>query len=419
MSDVATALAPEPGPAEPGPGCLLVTSIFPPIRGGSAVVYDNLGRYSGGRVAVLAPYRHYQTGHVLVGWRDHDKAAPYPIYRIELLRPREYNPTSKLQSLWRYVRIDVPLKFRILWKIRNIVLKEKIKILCIGELNSGSWIGPYAKLLWGCKIINYIHGEEVTSKAQYTFFGRSKEKYLNRADAVVAVSNFTRQALIGLTQTAPAKIEVIYNGVDLDRFRITERNPQLVAKYRLAGKRVLLSVGRLVPRKGIDRTIEAMPRLLRRYPDLHYLVVGDGPYRGQLQQMVAGLDLGRHVTFTGPIDDDELRAHYALCDVFVLPNREMPDGDTEGFGLVFLEANACGKPVVGGRAGGVVEAVKDGANGLLVDGESADSIAAAIERLLDDRTLYARLRQGGLEISHRSSWQLRTQQFQALCQRLG
>ena len=69
------------------PGCLLVTSIFPPIRGGSAVVYDNLGRYGEGRVVVLAPYRHYQTGHVLVGWRDYDKSAPYPIHRIELLRP--------------------------------------------------------------------------------------------------------------------------------------------------------------------------------------------------------------------------------------------------------------------------------------------------------------------------------------------
>ena len=402
----------------PIPGCLLVTSIFPPIRGGSAVVYDNLGRYGSGRVAVLAPYRHYQTGHVLVGWRDHDRAAPYPIYRIELLRPREYNPTSKLQSLWRYVRIDIPLKLRILWNIRKIVLKEKIKILCIGELNSGSWIGPYARLLWGCKIINYIHGEEVTSKAQYTFFGRSKEKYLNRADAVVAVSNFTREALIELTQTASSKIEVIYNGVDLERFQVSSPNPKLIARYGLAEKRVLLSVGRLVPRKGIDHTIEALPRLLQRHPDLHYLVVGDGPYRGQLQQRVAELGLGQCVTFTGPVEDNELREHYALCDLFVMPNRDMPDGDTEGFGLVFLEANACGKPVVGGRAGGAVEAVQDGVNGLLVDGQSSDSIAAAVERLLDDRGLYDHLRQCGLEIARRSGWQIRTQQFQALCQRL-
>ncbi len=395
-----------------------MTSIFPPIRGGSAVVYDNLGRYGGGRVVVLAPFRHYQTGHVLVGWRDHDKAASYPIHRIELLRPREYQPTSKLQSLWRYVRIDIPLKLRVLWTIRNIVLKEKIKILCIGELNSGSWIGPYAKLLWGCKIINYIHGEEVTSKTQYTFFGRSKEKYLNRADAVVAVSNFTRQALIELTQTAPSKIEVIYNGVDLDRFRIVERSPQLIAKYKIEGKRVLLSVGRLVPRKGIDHTLQALPKLLRRHPDLHYLIVGDGPYREHLQEMVSELGLASHVTFTGPIGDEELRAHYALCDLFVLPNREMSDGDTEGFGLVFLEANACGKPVVGGRAGGVVEAVQDGHNGLLVNGDDIDSIVEAVCRLLEDESLYRRLRQGGIEIAQRSGWQLRTQQFQALCARL-
>lgn len=395
-----------------------MTSIFPPIRGGSAVVYDNLGRYGGGRVAVLAPYRHYQTGHVLVGWRDHDKAAPYPIYRIELLRPREYNPTSRLQSLWRYFRIDVPLKMKVLWNIRRIVHKENVKIVCIGELDSGSWIGPYARFLWGCKIINYIHGEEVTSKAHYTFFGRSKQKYLKRADAVVAVSNFTRRALIEITHVPPERIEVIYNGVDLERFHVRERDPELVAKYGLAGKQVLLSVGRLVRRKGIDRMLEAMRTLVRDRPNLHYLIVGDGPYREELERMAQDMGISRHVTFAGTVDDELIGAHYALCDLFVLPNRAMPDGDTEGFGLVFLEANACGKPVVGGRAGGVVEAVQDGINGLLVDGNDVGSIVSAISRLLDDRSLYESLREGGLHIAHQSSWRSRTQQFQSLCLRL-
>lgn len=398
--------------------CLLVTSIFPPIHGGSAVVYDNLGRHSGGQLVVLAPYRHYQTGHVLVGWRDHDKAAPYPIYRTELLRPREHDPVSRLHSLWRYLRIDVPLKARILWKVLGIIRKERINVLCIGELNSGSWIGPYVRLLRGCRVINYIHGEEVTARAQYTFFGRSKQKYLNRADAVVAVSNFTRQVLIELTRTAPDKIEVVYNGVDLDRFRVTEPAPALIDKYGIAGRRVLLSVGRLVPRKGIDKTLEALPALLRRHADLHYIIVGSGPYRSRLEEMVSELGLTGRVTFTGPVDAGALTAHYALCDLFVLPNREMPDGDTEGFGLVFLEANACGKPVVGGRAGGVVEAVRDGHNGLLVDGNSVEAIGAAISRLLDDPALYDRIRAGGLEIARQSSWQSRAAQFQALCDRI-
>ena len=404
--------------SSPPARCLLMTSIFPPIHGGSAVVYDNLGRHSGGQLVVLAPYRHYETGRVLVGWRDHDKAAPYPIYRIELLRPREHEPTSRLHSLWRYLRIDLPLKAKILWKVLSIIRKERITVLCIGELNSGSWIGPYAKLLRGCPIINYLHGEEVTARAQYTFFGRSKQKYLDRADAVVAVSNFTRQVLIELTQTAPAKIEVIYNGVDLDRFRIIEPSPALRDKYGIAGKRVLLSVGRLVPRKGIDKVLEALPSLLGRYPDLQYLVVGSGPYRQRLEQMVAELGLAAHVTFTGPIDDAALTDHYALCDLFVLPNRKMPDGDTEGFGLVFLEANACGKPVIGGRAGGVVEAVRDGHNGILVDGNSVEEIREAISRLLEDTALYGRLRIGGLEIARQSSWKSRAEQFQTLCDRI-
>jgi phosphatidylinositol alpha-1,6-mannosyltransferase len=97
----------------------------------------------------------------------------------------------------------------------------------------------------------------------------------------------------------------------------------------------------------------------------------------------------------------------------------MPDGDTEGFGLVFLEANACGKPVISGRAGGVVEAVRDGINGLQVQGEDIGAIAKAVSRLLNDDALYRRLADGGLEAARLGDWRSRTAEFLALCDRLG
>jgi len=398
--------------------CLLVSSIFPPINGGSAVVYENMARFGEGDIVVLAPYRHYQTGHVLVGWLDLDKAAPYTVHRMELLRPRELRHGSRLRSAWAFLTEDLPLKARIIARVAAIVRRENIGVLCIGELNSGSWIGSIAKRLFGCRIINYIHGEEVTSTVVYRFYGRNRRKYLQRADAVVAVSGFTKTALVEMMDVPPDKIEVIFNGVDVERFAPRPKAHDLVERYGIGNRRVLLSVGRLIERKGIDQVLRALPRLLDRHPDLHYLVVGEGPDRERLEGIAREAGVAGRVTFTGPVPGDRLGDHYALCDLFVLPNRQLADGDTEGFGLVFLEANACGKPVIGGRAGGAVEAVHDGRSGLLVDGTSVDEIAAAIDRILGDEGLYARLSEGGLRLAQASGWDSRARQFRDLCRRV-
>lgn len=120
----------------------------------------------------------------------------------------------------------------------------------------------------------------------------------------------------------------------------------------------------------------------------------------------------------GEVTDQALADLYAQADIFALPNREMPDGDTEGFGLVFLEANACGKPVVSGRAGGVVDAVIDGVNGLAVDGGDVDAIAAAVTRILEDKMLYSKLAAGGLDAARRGDWRSRAAEFLALCDRV-
>ena len=157
------------------------------------------------------------------------------------------------------------------------------------------------------------------------------------------------------------------------------------------GKRVLLTVGRVVPRKGMDTIIRALPSLIETFPDLHYLLVGRGEYRATLEALAAELGVSDHVTFVGSVADGELVEHYRLCDLFVMPNRELPNHDTEGFGLVFLEANACGKPVIGGRAGGVVEAVRDGENGLLVNGDDVADVSRAIASVLGDEALADRL----------------------------
>ena len=399
--------------------CLLVTSIFAPINGGSAVVYENLCRYGpAGSMQALAPTHHYETGEALEGWREHDKRAPFKVHRLALLRPLARRHRSRLLKLALWLGSDLPLRARVLWAAMRIVRRERIDVVCIGELVSGAWLGLALKRVLGTRLIFYIHGEEVTTVTPYRFYGRRRKQHLARADAVVAVSGFTRQALIELMDVADDKIALIYNGVDLARFSPGPRNPALLRRYALDGKQVLLTVGRLVPRKGIDTTIRALPALLDTFPDLHYLVVGRGPYRADLEALAAELGVSRHVSFAGGVPDDELVDHYRLCDLFVMPNRELANHDTEGFGLVFLEANACGKPVIGGRAGGVVEAVRDGQNGLLVDGDDVAALERTIASVLGDAAFADALATRGLAIAQASGWESRAQQFNRLCARL-
>jgi len=367
---------------------------------------------------VLAPWRHCYSGEYLEGWQAHDAGAPYTVYRLELLRPLALECRSRLQSLWLFLTSDLPLKLKVLLTTIRIIRREGINLICIGELNSVSWLGLICQRWLGIKLINYIHGEEVTIEVGYRNFDQRRRKYLHRTDAMVAVSRFTRNVLIEKMGVTPDKIELICNGVDLNRFQPAPKDTTLLDRYHLQGKRIILTVGRLVERKGIDMTLRALPRVLARYPDSHYLIIGKGPYQSTLETLTRTLQVEDHVTFAGSVPNAELAAHYCLCDLFVMPNRELADHDTEGFGLVFLEANACGKAVIGGRAGGAVEAVRDGENGLLVDGMNPDEIAAAIIRLFGDDALRQRLEQQSLAIARAAGLERGARRFQALCQRL-
>jgi phosphatidylinositol alpha-1,6-mannosyltransferase len=400
--------------------CLLVASIFSPINGGSAVVYETLCRFAPAEsMVVLAPWRHYVDGKEIEGWREFDAAAPYRIYRTELLRPLiEPPPKSAMHSLWRMLSIDLPLKLRVFLQVRQIVKEHKIDVVCIGELTSGSWVGIACQRLLGCKMVSYIHGEEITTETEYRFFGKQRRRYLHRADGVVAVSHFTERALMRMMSVPEQKITLIHNGVNTERFFPAEPNPTVVSRHGLQGKRIILTVGRIVPRKGMDVLIRALPEIRKSVPDAHLLFAGVGDYRGTLEKIVSSLGLESHVTFAGRVAEEDLADYYRLCDIFAMPNREMPDGDTEGFGLVFLEANACGKAVIAGRAGGAVEAVRDGVNGLLADGWSVTDVGDAVTRLLVDRELRNKIERAGLQVALASSSKRKAEEFAALCNRL-
>ena len=394
---------------------LLISSTFPPVTGGSAIVYENICRFAGGAVLALAPSHDYLTGAAFADVAKHDRQASYPIYRIPLLRPVNVARRPGLIAALGSVLGDIVLMLRLLWRTARIARRENVQVICLGDLVYGGWLVFPLKYLFRYKIIFYVHGEEVTVQSGGGLFDRWRARFLAHADAVISVSRFTRDALTLLMRVDPAKITLVPNGVNLERFQPRAAPPGLAARHGVEGKRILLSVGRLVARKGADRLIEAMPQIVRRCPDVHLLIAGDGPMRAKLEELIHALGLQKSVNLLGAISDRDLDDLYALAHAFALPNREMPDGDTEGFGLVFLEANACGKPVVAGLAGGAPDAVTDQVNGLTVDGNSAGAIADAVSSLFVDKDLYGRLSHGALAVARRSGWESRAADFLSLC----
>ena len=397
---------------------LLLTNNLPPVRGGSGIVYDNLARHAGGRVVVVAPRVSYQDGLTLIVWREHDRLAPYRVIRPDLLRTvlREAAP-----SRWRRLRFrlhDAAIRARLLAVLLRLVLLERVGAVCVGELVASAWVLGVLRLLpWVTRAV-YVHGEEITTRDDYDTRLERRRRGLLAARHVVVVSRFTAGVAADLLgEAAAGRIRLIENGVDGRRFRPVPRRPDLVALHGLAGGFVYVSVCRLLEKKGIDQTIRAFARLAEAFPDSRYLVVGDGPYRGVLEALAVSCGVAGKVAFAGAVADDELVEHYVLGDVFVMPNRRLANGDTEGFGLVFLEANACGLPVIAGSDGGSIDAVRDGANGLLVDGQSVEAIVAAMLALRRDPDLRARLRAGGLAAAAAADWRHKARAFLALFDR--
>ncbi|SMP69467.1 glycosyltransferase [Noviherbaspirillum suwonense] len=400
--------------------CLLVASTFAPLHGGSAVVYENLCKHMpAGSVRVLSAKINYLTGHEIEDWREYDRAASFPVDRIPLLRPLMQPPPANIGvSMARFAFTDIPLYARVLLAAARLVRHHQINVICIGELVYGTWLGIALRKVFGTRLMIYVHGEEITTATSGRMHGNKRRDYLHAADKVIAVSAFTCDALTQQMGLRAEQMSLVHNGVDTDRFTPGERDQKLVQKHGLGGKKVVLTLGRLVPRKGADMAVRAMAKVIRQRPDVHYLIVGDGELRPELERLIAQEDLGAQMTLVGSVSEPDLVRYFRLCDLFLMPNRTMPDGDTEGFGLVFREANACGKPVIGGRAGGAVEAVVDGESGYLVNGENVDDIAARVLDVLDDEALAAHLGARGLEIARASNTREVASRFVQIAERV-
>ncbi|MCS7207309.1 MAG: glycosyltransferase family 4 protein [Dehalococcoidia bacterium] len=247
--------------------------------------------------------------------------------------------------------------------------------------------------LRGIPYLVMAHGTEILRHRRGPLHPLMLRVFRN-AIAVAANSTFTHRLVVSLG--IPAEhVYVVHPPIVSTN--PPEPDSRLVdEKFNLRGKRVLLTVARLVKRKGHAQVLEALRALKDRYPDLVYVITGDGEYRAELQRLVSQYGLEEQVRFIGFIPREEVWQLYQRAEIYISPSLE-DKGDVEGFGISFVEAGLCGKPVIAGRSGGVADVVRDGETGLLVDAHNPGEIIRALTLLLDNPALRERLGQRGRE----------------------
>lgn len=351
---------------------LLLSEIFPPIHGGS-------GRW------FYEVYRRLDTGNFLMvvqessqDTREIDSHYPHPILRENLHVDRRI--LSNWASIRRYYQISGRLK--------KIVRQHQISAIHAGRPLHEGLMARWMNIRYGIPYLCFIHGEDINVATTSRELKILTHSVLKNAYRLVANSNFTVGLLRNEWQVPEEKIALMHPGIDMSQFSHLAQDPG-ARKHTASGDVVLLTVGRLQKRKGQDAVIRSVAKLRDKHPRLLYLIAGIGEQEGELRKLVAELSLESQVLFLGAVSDGELLDCYRECDIFVMSNRTVGK-DCEGFGIVFLEAQAQGIPVIAGASGGTGDAMQDGVTGLRIDCQDYENpvyLTEAIDRLASSSEL--------------------------------
>lgn len=298
----------------------------------------------------------------------------------------------------------------------QILFREHPQVVQLAMAYEGH-IGLFGRRILGLPFVIYAHGNEVLDAIDSQW---DKPKIaLQQAARVFANSRFTAD-LVRQAGVDPRRVEIIHPGCNTEQFQ--PHQPSREFRERLLGRhwknRILLTVG-LESMKGHDMVIKALPKLLQTFPDVTYLIVGGGSQE-RLASLASECGVRGNVVFAGLVRQIDLPSVYSICDIFVMPSRQnLAKHSVEGFGMAYLEASASAKPVVGGRAGGVPDAVMDGITGLLVDPLDCEDIGQALGRLLS-KPDYAQLlgEQGRSRTVNEFRWELVGKRIQSLLNRV-
>ncbi|WP_371482112.1 glycosyltransferase family 4 protein [Kitasatospora sp. NBC_00315] len=363
---------------------LIVTNDFPPRPGGiQAFVHNMAIRQPAGSIVVYAS-----------SWRDgaecarFDAEQPFPVVRD---RTKVMVPTPRVTR-----------------RAAEILRAEGCESVWFGAAAPLGLMAPALRRAGAGRLLGMTHGHEA-AWAQLPGSRQLLRRIGAGTDTLTYLGEYTRSRIAAAVgPEAAGRMVQLPPGVDEETFHPGSGGVELRRGLGLADRPVVVCVSRLVPRKGQDTLIEAMPQILAAVPDTVLLIVGDGPYRGDLEKLADARGVRASVRFTGAVPWAELPAHFGAGDVFAMPCRTRRGGlDVEGLGIVYLEASATGLPVVAGDSGGAPDAVLEGETGYVVPGGSAPAAAERIVRLLNDEGLRRRMGAAGRRWVERSwRWDL-------------
>lgn len=353
---------------------VFLTLDFPPITGGiSHYLYELVRQMPAAKVQVV--------GLAAPGSQDFDVQQHFEVVRLGI-------PT-------RWSLFKKQLKFFSPVFLSQLLRNNETRYVLCGQahysLLLSAWVYgrlknvPYAVFCYGLDLL----------QPQATFYRGVFNYLLKSADIVFVDSQAAKEIALRLGIHSN-KTFVVLPTINPEALKSDVTARQMRERFGLLDKKCVLTLGRIIERKGHDMILMALPTILKLVPEAHYIIVGSGPYENELRMLVDRLQLAQHVTFAGYALPHELGAYFSMCDIFAMISREIPEtGDIEGFGIVYLQAGYFAKPVVAGNSGGVPEAVLHKQTGLLVNPTDPAEIAQAVALLLQDSQLAKRLGEAG------------------------
>lgn len=356
---------------------LLLTLEFPPFKGGIANYLYGLCNYLPGKNLIVLASK-IDNASAFDSTIDFClKRVPVPALRVKY--------TNSALALLLFLYHTLLIVFR--QRINGIFCNHYIPLGIVGYIINTLFGIPYGLI---------FHGGELFKLPERGFKRRLAIQVVKGASKLIVNSNYTKKELMKLDLGTEKRIVVLHPGIVYSKFNSMPEATSMESASSLNrsniekmtnSRRKLVTVARLVPYKGIDMVIKSLKHVIDEIPDIIYLVIGEGRDRERLETIVRDEGLDNYVSFLGKISDEEIINFYKRCDVFLMASRVIEGEPVEGFGIAFLEANACGKPVIGGNSGGIPDAVVDGATGFLVDPNDPVMIARKIIALLVNKDL--------------------------------
>ncbi|MFJ6407415.1 glycosyltransferase family 4 protein [Streptomyces hydrogenans] len=375
---------------------LIVTNDFPPRPGGIQAFLHNMAlRLDPDRLVVYAStWKRGREGAEATALFDAEQ--PFTVVRD---RTTMLLPTPRVTA-----------------RATELLREHGCESVWFGAAAPLGLMAPALRRAGAKRLVATTHGHEA-GWAQLPAARQLLRRIGEGTDTITYLGEYTRTRIASaLTPAAAGRMAQLPPGVDEKTFHPGSGGDEVRARLGLTDRPVVVCVSRLVPRKGQDTLIRALPRILRRVPDAVLLIVGGGPYEKDLRRLAAETGVAASVRFTGAVPWSELPAHYGAGDVFAMPCRTRRGGlDVEGLGIVYLEASATGLPVVAGDSGGAPDAVLDGETGWVVRGESAEDTADRVTTLLLDPELRARMGERGRAwVEEKWRWDLLAERLREL-----